>query len=299
MIYGYNAFVSPSDSVAVIAHHAKTIPYFQKSGVLGLARSMPTSGALDLVAKKLGLEVYEVPTGWKFFCNLFDADKLSICGEESFGTFPPPSHDLRPNLISGTGSNHIREKDGLWAIVAWLNIIAAVDSQSPSPGSTTIGTILQDFWTTYGRTFFSRYDYENLDSAKAQKVVDKVTRHAVTENKSFIGTDLGNGLVVADAGDFEYTDPVDGSISRHQGIYFKFEEGSRIVVRLSGTGSEGATIRLYVEKYETVPSPIDLPLLSRLLPVLLFSFLFFVCVLAMVVLTTRIRADIILMRRRD
>lgn len=163
-----------------------------------------------------------------------------------------PCH-LRQKLIEGTGSNHIREKDGLWAIVAWLNIIAAVDSESSSPGTTTIGTILQDFWTAYGRTFFSRYDYENIDSAKAQKVVDKVTRHAVTENKSFIGTDLGNGLVVADAGDFEYTDPVDGSVSRHQGIYFKFEEGSRIVVRLSGTGSEGATIRLYIEKYETVP----------------------------------------------
>jgi len=216
-----------------------------------LARSMPTSGALDLVAKKLGLEVYEVPTGWKFFCNLFDADKLSICGEESFGN----ALLLSQKLIEGTGSNHIREKDGLWAIVAWLNIIAAVDSQSSSPGTTTIGTILQDFWTTYGRTFFSRYDYENIDSAKAQKVVDKVTRHAVTDHKSFIGTDLGNGLVVADAGDFEYTDPVDGSVSRHQGIYFKFEEGSRIVVRLSGTGSEGATIRLYIEKYETV-SPV-------------------------------------------
>jgi len=239
MIYGYNAFVSPSDSVAVIAHHAKTIPYFQKNGVLGLARSMPTSAALDLVAKKMGLEVYEVPTGWKFFCNLFDAEKLSICGEESFGT----------------GSNHIREKDGLWAIVAWLNIIAAVDAQSATKGSTSITSILQEFWTTYGRTFFSRYDYESIDSSKAAKVIDLVTRYAVQDRDKFIGTDLGDGLVVSDAGDFEYRDPVDGSVSRHQGIYVKFKDGSRIVVRLSGTGSEGATIRLYIEKYETVHKP--------------------------------------------
>jgi phosphoglucomutase len=154
--------------------------------------------------------------------------------------------------VVGTGSNHIREKDGLWAIVAWLNIIAAVDSSSSHKVTTTITTILHDFWTTYGRTFFSRYDYENLESTKAQKVIDLVTNYAVTDNAKFVGTDLGNGLVVKEAGDFEYKDPVDGSVSRHQGIYIKFQEGSRIVVRLSGTGSEGATIRLYVEKYETV-----------------------------------------------
>ena len=162
-------------------------------------------------------------------------------------------HNLLTSIkLLGTGSNHIREKDGLWAIVAWLNIIAAVDAKSSLKGSTSITTILQDFWNTYGRTFFSRYDYENLDSAKAQKVIDLITRYAVTDRNQFIGTDLGNGLVVSDAGDFEYKDPVDGSISRHQGIYIKFQEGSRIVVRLSGTGSEGATIRLYIEKYETV-----------------------------------------------
>lgn len=155
----------------------------------------------------------------------------------------------------GTGSNHIREKDGLWAIVAWLNIIAAVDANSGSKGTTSISSILQDFWNTYGRTFFSRYDYENVDSEKAQEVIDLVTRYAITEHATFIGTDLGNGLIVADAGDFEYKDPVDGSVSRHQGLYIKFKDGSRIVVRLSGTGSEGATIRLYIEKYETVVSP--------------------------------------------
>jgi phosphoglucomutase len=140
----------------------------------------------------------------------------------------------------------------LWAIVAWLNIIAAVDSKAATKGTTSINSILTDFWNTYGRTFFSRYDYENIESAKAQKVIDLLTRYAVADRSKFIGTDLGNGLVVADAGDFEYKDPVDGSVSRHQGIYIKFDDGSRIVVRLSGTGSEGATIRLYIEKYETV-----------------------------------------------
>ena len=144
----------------------------------------------------------------------------------------------------------------MWAIVAWLNIIAAVDAQSPSKGTTSITTILRDFWNTYGRTFFSRYDYENIESSKAQKVINLIARYAVTDWSEFIGTDLGNGLVVSDAGDFEYKDPVDGSVSRHQGIYVKFQDGSRIVVRLSGTGSEGATIRLYVEKYETVPTKI-------------------------------------------
>jgi phosphoglucomutase len=152
----------------------------------------------------------------------------------------------------------------LWAIVAWLNIIAAVDAKSSSTGTTTISTILQDFWNTYGRTFFSRYDYENLESAKAQKVIDLVTRYAVDDHDTFIGADLGNGLVVSEAGDFEYKDPVDGSISRHQGIYIKFKDGSRIVVRLSGTGSEGATIRLYIEKYETVTQLVKSPLISRI-----------------------------------
>ena len=154
----------------------------------------------------------------------------------------------------GTGSNHIREKDGLWAIVAWLNIIAAVDAESSSPGTTTIGTILDDFWNTYGRTFFSRYDYENVDSGKAAKVIDFVTQCCVTDHDKFVGSTIADGLIVAEAGDFEYTDPIDGSVSRHQGLYIKFTDGSRIVVRLSGTGSEGATIRLYVEKYETVMS---------------------------------------------
>jgi phosphoglucomutase len=155
-------------------------------------------------------------------------------------------------LIVGTGSNHIREKDGLWAIVAWLNIIAAVDQEAGNPGTTSISTILNDFWHTYGRTFFSRYDYENVDSSGAAKVIQHVTDLVVTQRDTFLGTTLGHDLTVSDAGDFAYHDPIDGSISRHQGLYVKFGDGSRIVVRLSGTGSEGATIRLYVEKYEKV-----------------------------------------------
>lgn len=172
MIYGAGAFVSPGDSLAIIAHHAKLIPYFRKNGVYGLARSMPTSGAVDLVAKKQGLECYEVPTGWKFFCALFDADKLSICGEESFGT----------------GSNHIREKDGLWAIVAWLNIIAGLGVSHPEVAP-SIKQIQKDFWAEYGRTFFTRYDYEDVDSDGANKVVG-VLKDLVAD-PNFVGSKIG------------------------------------------------------------------------------------------------------------
>lgn len=228
MIYGANAFVSPGDSLAIIAHHAQLIPYFKKQGVYGLARSMPTSGAVDLVAKAQGLNVYEVPTGWKFFCALFDADKLSICGEESFGT----------------GSNHIREKDGLWAVVAWLNIIAGIGEANPDI-TPSIKKVQQDFWKTYGRTFFTRYDYENVDSAGADKIVKDLTTKIA--DKSFVGSKIAD-RTVNDAGDFEYKD-LDGSVSKNQGLYVKFDDGSRIVVRLSGTGSGGATIRLYIEKH--------------------------------------------------
>ncbi|KAF2167075.1 hypothetical protein M409DRAFT_66153 [Zasmidium cellare ATCC 36951] len=231
MIYGANSFVSPGDSLAIIAHHADLIPYFKKQGVYGLARSMPTSGAVDLVAKKKGLSSYEVPTGWKFFCGLFDANKMNICGEESFGT----------------GSNHIREKDGLWAIVAWLNIIAGVGQQTGSTPS--IKSIQHDFWKTYGRTFFTRYDYEGCESEGANKVVAHVKELITTKKGDFVGSKVG-GAKVVEADDFSYTD-LDGSVSKNQGIYVKFDDGSRIVVRLSGTGSSGATIRLYIEKHET------------------------------------------------
>lgn len=232
MIYGARTFVSPGDSVAIIAHHADVIPYFNKNGVFGLARSMPTSGAIDRVAKAKGLKCYEVPTGWKFFCALFDSDKLSICGEESFGT----------------GSNHIREKDGVWAIVAWLNVIAGVNKKDPSKKS--IADIQNDFWATYGRTFFSRYDFEGVSSDGAAKVIEGLNK--AIADPSFVGSSIADGLEVSEAGDFSYTD-LDGSVSDHQGLYVKFANGARIVVRLSGTGSAGATIRLYTEKYEADP----------------------------------------------
>ena len=240
MIYGANAFVSPGDSLAIIAHHAKLIPYFQKQGVYGLARSMPTSGAIDLVAKKQGLQNYEVPTGWKFFCALFDTQKMSICGEESFGT----------------GSNHIREKDGLWAVVAWLNIIAGVSKQKPAGETPSIKSIQQEFWKIYGRTFFTRYDYEGVDSDGANKVVANLTELITTKKSEFVGSSIP-GRKVLEADDFSYTD-LDGSVSKNQGIYVTFDDGSRIVVRLSGTGSSGATIRLYVERHEGDPSKFEL-----------------------------------------
>lgn len=268
MIYGAGAFVSPGDSLAIIAHHAQLIPYFKKNGVFGLARSMPTSGAVDLVAKKQGLNCYEVPTGWKFFCALFDADKLSICGEESFGT----------------GSNHIREKDGLWAIVAWLNIIAGLGVANPGVAP-SIKQIQKDFWAEYGRTFFTRYDYEDVDSEGANKVVG-ILRDLVAD-PNFVGSKVGGkswddcprrtvlqiltrdpflpDRTVTEAGDFSYTD-LDGSVSSNQGLYARFSSGSRIIVRLSGTGSSGATIRLYIEQHSTDPATYDMDAQDFLAP---------------------------------
>lgn len=227
MIIGKGAFVNPSDSVAIIADWAqKAIPYF-KSGIKGLARSMPTSGAIDRVAAKNGYECFQVPTGWKFFGNLMDAGRLSICGEESFGT----------------GSDHIREKDGLWAVVAWLSILAAANKEKPG---TSVSDVLLQFYKQYGRNFFSRYDYEEVDSEGANKLMAHLRQQF--ESSSFKGTKLGE-FEVQESGDFSYTDPIDGSVSKNQGLYIKFVDGSRIIFRLSGTGSAGATIRLYVEKY--------------------------------------------------
>ena len=229
MIYGKNAFVSPGDSLAIIAHYAQQyIPYFKKQGVYGLARSFPTSGALDLVGKKQGLSTYVVPTGWKFFCALFDSDKMSICGEESFGT----------------GSNHIREKDGLWAVCAWLNIMAGVNKDTGKLPS--IAEIQKQFWHTYGRVYFTRYDYEGVSSDGANEMVASLKEKL--NSSDTVGSSV-QGRKIVEAGDFSYTD-LDGSISKNQGIYFKFEDSTRVVVRLSGTGSTGATIRLYVDKLE-------------------------------------------------
>ncbi|KAG4082976.1 hypothetical protein H8356DRAFT_968804 [Neocallimastix lanati (nom. inval.)] len=227
MIISKDFFVNPSDSVAAIAANAaNAIPYFKKNGVKGLARSMPTSAALDRVAEKQGLLHFEVPTGWKFFGNLMDAGKCNICGEESFGT----------------GSDHIREKDGIWAILAWLNIIAFRNQTE----KVSIKDIMLQHYATYGRNFFSRYDYEEVSSDDANKMVERLRN--IAKDGSFVGKEF-EGYVIKNIDDFEYKDPIDGSVSSHQGIRIQFEDGSRIVIRLSGTGSSGATIRMYVEKY--------------------------------------------------
>lgn len=234
MIYGAGTFVSPGDSVAIIAEHAQSIPYFSKGGVHGLARSMPTSGALDLVAKDQKLNVYEVPTGWKFFCALFDAKKLSICGEESFGT----------------GSDHIREKDGLWAVIAWLNVLASFDSKNETGEITSIKLVQDKFWEKYGRTFFTRYDFENVSTEGANKIVDEL--EVLVNKPDFIGSEIEPGYKVVEAANFSYTD-LDGSVSSKQGLFVKFANGLRFIVRLSGTGSSGATVRLYLEKHSSDP----------------------------------------------
>jgi phosphoglucomutase len=236
MIYGAGAFVTPSDSVAIIADWAEVIPYFKKGGVKGLARSMPTSAAIDLVAKSKGLEYFEVPTGWKFFGNLMDAGRLSICGEESFGT----------------GSDHIREKDGLWAVIAWLNIIAAASEQDKSGKLWGIREILNKHYAKYGRSFFSRYDYEEVPSDGAQKLVDHVDeliKSSSFSGKLYTSSATGTSFTVANAYNFHYTDPIDKSVSKNQGQVVTFSDGSRVVWRLSGTGSQGATVRMYVERY--------------------------------------------------
>ncbi|KAF4610936.1 hypothetical protein D9613_007007 [Agrocybe pediades] len=234
MIYGKGAFVTPSDSVAIIAHHADAIPYFKKGGVKGLARSMPTSKAVDLVAQKKGLEYFEVPTGWKFFGNLMDAGRLSICGEESFGT----------------GSDHIREKDGIWAVIAWLNIIAAVNQNSSK--LIGINDILNEFYSIYGRSFFSRYDYEEVPSDGANALVEhlnKALESGSLNNTSHKAVSSSKEYTVSGLYNFEYKDPIDHSVSKNQGQVITFSDGSRVVFRLSGTGSQGATVRMYVERY--------------------------------------------------
>ncbi|KAF5316246.1 hypothetical protein D9619_006439 [Psilocybe cf. subviscida] len=235
MIYGKGAFVTPSDSVAIIAHYAEFIPYFKKGGVKGLARSMPTSKAIDLVAQKKGLESFEVPTGWKFFGNLMDAGRLSICGEESFGT----------------GSDHIREKDGLWAVIAWLNILAAAN-QDPSRPIIGINDVLNEFYSIYGRSFFSRYDYEEVASEGAQALVANLEQALKTKslnNTKHTAKTSSTSFTVSGLYDFEYKDPIDHSVSKNQGQVITFSDGSRVVFRLSGTGSQGATVRMYVERY--------------------------------------------------
>ena len=230
MILGANFFVTPSDSVAIIAANSQYIPYFAKQGgIKGVARSMPTSQALDRVADKLGLKCYEVPTGWKFFGNLMDDGKLSICGEESFGT----------------GSDHIREKDGMWAILAWVSILAGRNEGKPEGALVSVRQIVEEHWRVYGRNYYSRYDYEQVDSGAADQLM-----HTLLELLPTAKGQKWESFEVKEADEFTYRDPVDGSVSEHQGIRFQFTDGSRVVFRLSGTGSVGATIRVYVERYE-------------------------------------------------
>ncbi|KAI1705102.1 phosphoglucomutase/phosphomannomutase, alpha/beta/alpha domain I domain-containing protein [Ditylenchus destructor] len=223
MILGKNAFfVTPSDSLAVIAASLECIPYFKKNGVHGYARSMPTACAVDRVAEAKGKTCYEVPTGWKYFGNLMDAGKLSLCGEESFGT----------------GSDHIREKDGIWAFLAWLQILA--DKQRP------VETIVTDHWKKYGRNVFTRYDYENVDATGANLMMN----YMEPQLPGYVGMTLkanNQEFTVVKSDNYEYVDPVDGSVAKNQGLRIFFKDGSRVIFRLSGTGSAGATIRLYVE----------------------------------------------------
>jgi phosphoglucomutase len=220
MILGNNFFVTPSDSLAIIVANAHLIPAYQ-NGIAGVARSMPTSMAVDCVAKKMGIDCYETPTGWKFFGNLMDAGKVTLCGEESFGT----------------GSSHVREKDGLWAVLCWLNIIA-VKKQS-------VEAIVKAHWAEYGRNVYSRHDYEAIATVAANNVI----AHIHDQFDALIGKQLGR-YQVQHCDDFAYIDPVDGSVSKQQGIRILFSDGSRIVFRLSGTGTEGATIRIYLEAFE-------------------------------------------------
>lgn len=220
MILGNHFFVTPSDSLAVLAANATLVPGYA-SGITGIARSMPTSQAPDRVAKQLAVDCYETPTGWKFFGNLLDAGKVTLCGEESFGT----------------GSNHVREKDGLWAVLFWLNVIAKRGQ--------TVEEIVKEHWETYGRTYYSRHDYEGVDQASANTLMDNL-RSALS---SLPGKQY-DGYEVNLADDFSYTDPIDGSVAEKQGIRIIFKDGSRIVFRLSGTGTQGATLRVYLERYE-------------------------------------------------
>jgi phosphoglucomutase len=238
LIIGRNRFVTPSDSLAILAANAPHAPGYA-AGIAGIARSMPTSAAADRVAEKLGIEMHETPTGWKFFGNLLDAGRVTICGEES----------------AGTGSNHVREKDGLWAVLLWLNVLAARQQ--------SVDMIVGDHWATYGRNYYTRHDYEEVDAAPANALMDDLRARL----PSLVGQSL-EGRPVAYADDFTYHDPVDGSTSGKQGVRIGFADGSRIVVRLSGTGTVGATLRLYLERYEPPHGQHDLDTQTALAPLI-------------------------------
>ena len=227
MILGRGVYVTPSDSLALLAAHAHLAPGYAK-GLAGVARSMPTSGAVDRVAEAKGLECFETPTGWKFFGNLLDAGRATLCGEES----------------AGTGSDHVREKDGVWAVLLWLNILAVTGK--------SVSDLLAEHWATYGRNYYSRHDYEDVDAGVANAIFDDL-RGKLT---SLPGQSVA-GLAITMADEFAYDDPVDGSRSTGQGLRIGFDGGSRAVFRLSGTGTVGATIRVYLERLETDPAQLD------------------------------------------
>lgn len=228
MIVGPAGFVvGPSDSLAVLAANYQLIPAYAQ-GLAGVARSMPTSGAVDRVAGALNIACYETPTGWKYFGSLLDAGKATLCGEES----------------AGTGSNHVREKDGLWAVLYWLNILAKRDL--------SVSEIVRDHWRLFGRNFYSRYDYEGLESQRAEHLFSKLREKLPT----LPGAEM-EGMKIKSADDFSYTDPVDGSRSDQQGVRILLDDGSRLIFRLSGTGTEGATLRLYLERYVADPAQHD------------------------------------------
>ncbi len=230
MILGRHFIVTPSDSLAILAANATRIPAF-RDGLRGIARSMPTSCAADAVAAALGIPCHETPTGWKFFGNLLDAGKVSLCGEESYGT----------------GSDHIREKDGLWAVLFWLNLLA-VSGQS-------VAALVRAHWARFGRHYYSRHDWEGIPSAQADALMAALRAQLPTLG----GRDCGAGLCIEQADDFAYNDPVDGSLSTRQGVRLIFTNGSRIIFRLSGTGTEGATLRVYLERFEPDSRQHELP----------------------------------------
>jgi phosphoglucomutase len=227
LIVGRGIYVTPSDSLAILAANARLAPGYA-AGLAGIARSMPTSQAADRVAEALGIACYETPTGWKFFGNLLDAGKATLCGEESFGT----------------GSDHVREKDGLWAVLFWLDILAA--RRQP------VALIVREHWARYGRNYYSRHDYEEVPSEAAEGLMEAL-RAALP---GLAGQRFG-ALALEQADDFSYQDPVDGSVSTRQGVRLLFADGARIVYRLSGTGTAGATLRVYLERYEPDPSRHD------------------------------------------
>ncbi|KAL5109835.1 Phosphoglucomutase [Taenia crassiceps] len=242
-------FVCPCDSLAVIADNAKAIKYFAKNGVKGFARSMPTSPAVDRVCKAKNMPVFETPTGWKFFGNLLDAEMASVCGEESFGT----------------GSNHIREKDGIWAFLCWVSILASRQAEGKSAN---VRDVMREHWCKYGRDFFTRYDYENCTEEQGKQVMERVK--ALLTDPEFVGrtytTNSGACFKVLSIDDFCYTDPVDHSVSKNQGIRIMLSNDTRIVYRMSGTGSSGATIRIYVNTFSADSKTHDLPATTYMAP---------------------------------